>query len=58
MQLQRFTQLVEGHSIDIWINIDHIESFDEGFNTLHMASGRRYQLKAGSWEEFEKEFFI
>jgi len=36
MQLQRFTQLVEGHSIDIWINIDHIESFDEGFNTLHV----------------------
>ena len=58
MQLQRFTQLVEGHPIDIWINIDHIESFDEGFNTLHMASGRRYQLKAGSWEEFEKECFL
>ena len=58
MQLQRFTQLVEGHAINIWINIDHIESFEEGFNTLYMASGRHYQLKEGSWEEFEKECFI
>lgn len=58
MRLQRFTQLVEGHPIDIWINIGHIEIFDEGFNTLYMASGRCYQLKEGSWEEFEKECFI